>query len=429
MAFQYDENALLFINSSGPSVPKGRNVRTQARTQQASLLAPAKQQLVYFSELDLSAKRQSDTQSSETGRKRRKAVVHQNSQSPSKALVRQANPPETRLTVGLPAPHGAFPNGQLDPREVLTVATFHIRRIAAMTVRTHPDRLGDVLRCRQWSCVSFAFKRFGKSRCLDSALFCIAAKLNQITGGPVTPMAVLSSYSEALQELQGALQRPQEHEHLDLLTTTQLLAVYEMLDSLDNPTWTQHIAGAASLVRPPPLTYDDESIRNSLSIAQTAPMFTDALLTGNDEIFQHLSCQVFLRSVLEIGYLVPDDCRELVSCLLQLPELLEDAKVASRDILASDPETKLEILDRAHSLKSRLRTGLLESDLYSRRDHNVLESFDMLGMCLAGLVALGRLVTSLRPVEPRAHDLSEDKTEQLCQQLLQLELGAADACT
>ena len=34
-------------------------------------------------------------------------------------------------------------------------------------------------------------------------------------------MVVLSSYTEALHDLQGALQNPAEHDNLDLLTTTQ----------------------------------------------------------------------------------------------------------------------------------------------------------------------------------------------------------------
>ena len=32
------------------------------------------------------------------------------------------------------------PNAPQDPSEILAVATFHIRRIAAMTIRQHPER-------------------------------------------------------------------------------------------------------------------------------------------------------------------------------------------------------------------------------------------------------------------------------------------------
>ena len=355
--------------------------------------------------------------------KRQKTVTGLSKRGCSKVHDGGKEAPRATPITGLSSTNSTSTDAPLDPSEVLTVATFHIRRIAAMIVRSRPDRLGEVLRCRQWSCVSSAFQRFGKSRCVDTALFCVAAKLHQITGGATSSLAVLSSYAEALQELQAALREPKRHAPEDLLTTAQLLAVYEMLDSLDNTTWTQHTAGAASLVRQPAvISY--ESNESALTFAQAAPMFTDALLSGNDEIFQLYPWPFFLRSVLDQNSILPGNCRELLSCLLELPELQEDANVANRGGASSS--TAQVLLDRAHALKTRLRTGLLLSDLYSRNDY--VESFDLLGMCLAGLVALDRVIESLRPVEPRAKERSDDQTRELCAQLLQLELGAADAC-
>lgn len=48
-------------------------------------------------------------------------------------------------------------------------------------------------------------------------------------------------------------------------------------------------------------------------------------------------------------------------------------------------------------------------------------------MFYQALVALDRVIASLHPIEQRNRQLTEDKTNELCAQLLQLELGAADA--
>lgn len=117
---------------------------------------------------------------------------------------------------------------------------------------------------------------------------------------------------------------------------------------------------------------------------------------------------------------------ELASSVSDIAELLIDAKLSSRSEKI-DSGTRYALLDRAHNLKAHLRSGLLDSDLYSPVGCGGGGSFDRLGLYLAGLVSLDRLIESLRPVQTRAREASEDKTGELCAQLLQLELGAADA--
>lgn len=425
MTLQYQENPLLFLNSSGPSAPSGRNARAQARTKGAQTSSPPTTG-GSFGQIQLNVKRDNDDGKTKTPQKRRKAISNINRQ------IATNTPQLDQLSQGSSvhnqdrSPASDSSISSLDPSEILAVATFHIRRIAAMTIRKRPDRLRDVLRCRQWSCVSIAFQRLGNCACLDAALFCVAAKLRQITGGTTSSLAVLSSYTEALHELQQALQRPNQCDSLDLLTTTQLLAVYEMLDSLDEETWVKHVAGAISLARPLEIMSQDERKASKLTFAGAAPIFTDALLTGNDDVLQSYPWHSLLQSTLYLNSNLPEFCRGPMKCLVELPELLDDARVdqnASNSSLAS----RYAILDRAHVLKARLRTGLLQNDLYSQNGHTALESFDLLGMCLAALVAVDRVIASLEPAEARARDPAEDKTNELCAQLLQLELGAADA--
>lgn len=277
-SFRYNENPLVFVNSTDSSIPQGRNVRAQARTQQAAQQAPVRRQEGSFALLDFNLKRHSGKQDSKCGQKRRKKTSQSSgSSSPNSQcdVVAKPGPHLTNFTNPLQAIQ-LVPRSSPNPSEVLAVATFHIRRLAAMTVQTHPDRLTEVLRCRQWSCVSIALDRFGQSRCLDSALFCVASKLGEITGNRSLPFATLSNYETALQNLQAALQDPTRHDHHDLMTSTQLLAIYEMLDSLENTAWTKHVAGAESLSnRPSNLSLAKPG--NARSFAETAPMFTDAL--------------------------------------------------------------------------------------------------------------------------------------------------------
>ena len=116
-----------------------------------------------------------------------------------------------------------------------------------------------------------------------------------------------------------------------------------------------------------------------------------------------------------------------MSCLSEVPTLLMETNVARRNSWGVDVATRYSFLDQAHTLRERLATGLLRSDLYSRNNVGALGSFDKLGLCLAALVALDRVIEDLRPVETRGGDTVEDKTGELCAQLLQLELGTADA--
>lgn len=425
MRLQYQENPLLFLNSSGPSVPSGRNVRAHSRTLHLSNATP--NQTGYFGQIQLNGKRDHDENKSRSSPKRRKAVVSLNNQHVTSPRRMPGQTTAESPDSGVALSRSASPNALLDPSEILAVATFHIRRIAAMTIRQHPERLRDVLRCRQWSCVSVAFQRSGKCPYLDSALLAVAAKLRQITGNSGTSsMVVLSSYAEALHDLQRALQNPSEHDNLDLLTTTQLLAVYEMLDSLDEETWAKHVAGAISLARPLEILSQEERRATKLTFARAAPIFTDALLTGNDEVLHGYPWQGLLQSALQLKPALPDFCRGPLQCLVDLPELLDNARIGQH-VDDADATAAMAVLDRAHALKARLRTGLLQNDLYSRNGHSALESFDLLGMCLAALVAIDRVIVSLHPIEERNRQLTEDKTNELCAQLLQLELGAADA--
>ena len=315
----------------------------------------------------------------------------------------------------------------LNPTEILTVATFHIRRIAAMTIRTDPERLPDALRCRQWSCISFAYECFGKDPCVDDAIVCVADRIRLVTGCPVSQVSMITHYSRALRSLQIALYEPADHNPQDILAATQLLAVYEMLDSLDNDGWSKHVAGAETIIQLntsiTPAKLKQWDIRGC---GCALPMFSDALLKGNTTFFRYYPWRELIWAI-STKY---DDKRPLVydlmECLTLIPDILLDMdEVSDADTISLDLEFAL--LDRAHDLKTRMKVALLGSALYEECNQQNTLSFDMFGTCLSALVSLDRIISALCPVQLQLRSSAEDATGELCAQLLQLELGASNS--
>lgn len=86
----------------------------------------------------------------------------------------------------------------------------------------------------------------------------------------------LLTYTQALHNLQAALAKPRLYNIDDLRATIQLLAVFEMLDSIDNAAWRQHVNGAEilSLSRGHCQTGQAVVRRSAVS---TLPMVADAM--------------------------------------------------------------------------------------------------------------------------------------------------------
>lgn len=118
--------------------------------------------------------------------------------------------------------------------------------------------------------------------------------------------------------------------------------------------------------------------------------------------------------------------KDLALCLSDVPDLLINA---NRDFEfgGMSATRRYELLDRAHAVKVQLRAELLKSNLYERFACGEETSLDELGLHLAGLVSLDRLISWLRPVQMRARELEKDETAELCAQMLRLELRASDA--
>ena len=116
-----------------------------------------------------------------------------------------------------------------DVLDLSALTCFHSSRATAQVLSLEPSRLVSLLRCRQWSYLSFLPSRFGHTTCLDDAIRCVAAKVRfrlVSPGGPLSTM-VVALYSKALASLQAVLSNPDQWMQPEVLCATQMLAIYE----------------------------------------------------------------------------------------------------------------------------------------------------------------------------------------------------------
>ena len=421
----YDDKALLFITSTDARIPQGRNVRAQHRTKTARKAAPAKGE---FATLDFRVahedsdfppcKRQKRGKKADSGND--KAVVRDRSVLLDvyhrKATCNPTSPLMDEWTLPF-----------INPADILSVATFHVRRMAVMSMTAEPVGLASVLRRRGWSCVPYAYNCFGKDPCVDSAILCVADRIRLLSGSPFSPLLMMKHYEKALRDLQTAINEPEEHHPQDVLAAVQLLAVYEMLDSLDNDSWSKHVAGATTMIQTY-TTITPESLEKweSRGCGHALPMFGDALLKGDVDFFRTYPWRELLQAIFGKLDQPPEGIVDLMQCMRLMPSLLLDVDAALGSKQSADDEVKFGLLDRAHDIRYRMRHALCGNQLYEHCHYKeMLSSFDLLGTMLASLLALDRVISTLRPKEILYRFVEEDVSEELCTQLLQLELGAS----
>lgn len=430
MSPQYLENPILLVNSNGPVAASGRNVRARFRTQQAAKRTRSEGQNGQFGVFEVNPGTTSTTAADVYPVRKRSKCPDQATEFDSNIIAqwpKKAVRDQSVIRKPKHGPKSVLVHSTLKPSEVLAYATFHIRLLASMAVLTNPDHLSQVLLCRQWSCISLPADRIGKSDVLDSSLECVAAKVCQLNGTAPGSLDDLLIYEEALLRLQDALQHPKQHEVVDLRTSIQLLAMYEMLRSLDNPSWVQHISGAKLLCQPQTMLLNMETSSNTFSYALTIPIAAEALLTGDDKFFEDRPWRNLLRSACNGYGSWYQSSIGLATCMIDLPMLISDVKTAFKSSTNLDSESRDSLRDRAKLLRSRVRFDVLNEDAYVHDRGTRFGAFDELGVCLAGLIALDRILASLQEDEVSELKLIEDKTQKFCAQMLHLDLGAGGA--
>lgn len=432
MSPQYLENPILLVNSSGPHATSGRNVRARFRTQQAAKRIRSETQNGHFGMFEIDPKPYVTTADNIFAHRKPSHFVNQVTDHDVDTITQRPNKvPRVRSSshkVVQDEPP-LQPCSALNPSEILAYANFHIRLLASMTILTNRSRdsLSQVLLCRQWSCVSFPADGVGKSDVLDSAIKCVEATVRQFNATSSSSLSDLLLYEDALHKLQVALRNSTQHEHEHLRASIQLLAIYEMLKSLDNPGWVQHISGAKLLAQPGAMICGVEQGDRSLHHVLTVPIVAEALLTGDGNFFYGRPWANLLQSAYDVYGPLFQSSSGLATCILDLPMLIVDVKTLCGPSHGLDAAVKQSLLDRANLLKSRIRSDLLNDERHMDGQENKLGAFDGVGLRLAGLIALDRIIASLQPIEVSAQELIEDQTEEFCAQMLHLDLGANGA--
>jgi len=312
---------------------------------------------------------------------------------------------------------------------VLAYANFHIRLNASMAVVEECDRhrLTQILLRRQWACISLRAEQLARSTVLERAFECVATKVSQLNNTGASSLSDLLLYDEALQMLQEALLDPTQHDHTDLVTTVQLLAMYEMLNSFDRPDWKRHVSGLKLLAQPGAIARGLEHLEGNLPCTLTIPMVAEIFLTGENEPFTNDYCgSLGLLSYTDYISLLQSS-HEYVNCLADLPKLIADGRAFSTTKATCDPGSKHNILERAASLRLRLRQALLKPDEHEARHQDKIGTPDTTGLCLAGLIVIDRLIGSISSIELSVRKSQEARTDEFCARMLHMDLGAVGA--
>ncbi|OCK85755.1 hypothetical protein K432DRAFT_448397 [Lepidopterella palustris CBS 459.81] len=180
------------------------------------------------------------------------------------------------------------------------LTAIHVGRAAACMLSSHQSLLVGLLQCKQWSYFSYVPSRYGHSPCLDDAIHCVAAKLQQmlLPSCQFSTSAVLSLYGKALGSLQAALDHPTLRLEADVLCATEILAMFEFLSFSGGHTWKHHMSGAARLIElRGPQSYATD-FEKSLFMAFIGLIFTESLLNNSSCFLEQPSWQRILPSMI-----------------------------------------------------------------------------------------------------------------------------------
>ena len=252
-----------FINSTDASVPKGGTVRTQIRKQAMSRAAAARKQRGNYGKHNLrqypvilgKTEDQPGESSSSSSSTRQTQSLNEH-MTPgdtqdidavkfAEAFDSLAQRPSLRESqrqmqvIPTPLPATGYESMRIqfnfDVLDMSALTAFHVGRATAKALSLQPARLLDVLRCKQWSYLSYIPSRYGQVTCLDDATHCAVARVQHYAVTPAKPLSrnILTLYSKALLSLQAALNDPVLCLNPDVLCATQILSIYEVKSGLD----------------------------------------------------------------------------------------------------------------------------------------------------------------------------------------------------
>ncbi|KAL8736409.1 MAG: hypothetical protein Q9166_000201 [cf. Caloplaca sp. 2 TL-2023] len=323
------------------------------------------------------------------------------------------------------------------------LTSIHVGRTTAQHLHDKPARLLEVLQCKKWSYFDYLPSRFGQTRCLDEAICCVAALVRQWLTAPGRPNHVaLEAYSKAVGSLQVALNDPSLCRHPDVLCATEILSIFELLDSGRDLARTPHASGVATLLEfrgPDGYKTDFEK---SLLLAQAGPIYTEAIHNNAQCFLEEPAWQATYQSILSDKFASMPFANAYVTlwaCLYALPGLLRNIRSVVYDPYKTSIATREQLLFRIFDLRSRLmdmgnKNKLTSTKAYGTTKYSFLITEEY--QSTAGYEILGALAISLVNVERYIAILDsslavtmEAHTQQLAWDLLDLEKAASKAST
>lgn len=405
---------LIFVTSETANVPTGRNVRAHARTESARLSNPPKAQQGRFSSFKVrdwdESGFKSDVKSSRKRRKQ-KAISTRcaiDSQQPVISVV------DSKPCIG----------GLLE--DALAIATFHIRRTVAQTALCQPTRLAQALRCRQWCHAIVPPMAPTLTPALAAAISCVEVRVRQVIFGDVSTTNIFAQYANALNQLRKALQGPTVLDLDSSLAACRFLAVYDMLGNTEGDDWSKHLDGASSLLK---LSMSSgTAASNKLSEGELLPLLLDALLAGNDAILPNAPLQAILSSAFD-SKVHKGGHQQLMSVIADALALIAEEQALRKNLHTAGPAETSDSIDRAYDIRSRLKCSILRNESEPDSHSTIAGAPDMLSLSLACLLAMDKVIDALEPARAQVFYIQPVgcETQQLCEQLLHLDLQAMEA--
>ncbi|KAI4179545.1 MAG: hypothetical protein L6R41_007782 [Letrouitia leprolyta] len=299
-----------------------------------------------------------------------------------------------------------------DVLDLSALTALHVGRATAEQLQDKPACLREILRSRQWSYFSYMPWRYGQTKCLDDALCCVAARARQWVANPGSPNGqVLMLYCKAVKSLQTAIDDPVQRMQADVLCATEVLSIFQLLDTERFDSWTLHAAGAANLIRLRGPERYKTPFEKALFLAQAGPIITEATLDAVPCFLEEPAWQQLFQNVVlgkSVFSYYSDMFVKFWACISAIPGLARSVLQVLRQSPNFSQKTKDELRTHIFEHRSRLMRLGVEEKLarivpYGQikcscllMDQATTElQHDVLGVLAMNLMRLERLIVAL----------------------------------
>ncbi|KAI8630202.1 hypothetical protein F5Y19DRAFT_429323 [Xylariaceae sp. FL1651] len=139
----------------------------------------------------------------------------------------------------------------LDPMDLSALSSITLGPVVSTILQSEPNRLKQILLCRQPSYFSFIAPRFGHFPALDNAFRCLVtvAHSKLVPNRKRSDSVILGYYGKALRSLQAAVDDPIDRYAAETLCAASILAVFELFNLRSEQLWGSHMAGVSRLIQ------------------------------------------------------------------------------------------------------------------------------------------------------------------------------------